>query len=301
VNVVQFVSGVARAHLGPAAWTTLRNGYLRVRDRAGPLIRAVQGSFTPAQFREHLEATLPRQWDILFVHSSVNGLQPMYRGGQLELLRTLIEFTGPDRTLAMPAFFFGDPAVGGAGETFARNPVFDLRRTPSQMGVLTEMFRRWPGALQSRNPVYRIAALGPLAKLLTSGHEHSTTLCGRGTPFATMAEHNALIVGIGKHYEVLTQVHHAEDVLGDAFPVPRSRPEPLPMTLIDGSERIEYALPLGGMEWRRDMWRLRTILPRGMIAEWSFRGAPMFATRAGDVSRALVEAALGGRTIYVRS
>ena len=41
----------------------------------------------------------------------------------------------------MPAFYFGDPDIGGANATFEKNPLFDLR-TPSQMGLATEIFGR---------------------------------------------------------------------------------------------------------------------------------------------------------------
>jgi hypothetical protein len=48
------------------------------------------------------------------------------------------------------------------------------------------------------------------------------------------------------------------------------------------------------------MWRLRRIMTPAQLREWRFHGAPMFATRAGDVSRAITEAAARGETIYVR-
>ena len=102
----------------------------------------------------------------------------------------------------MPAF--GDPAIGGPLATFAENPRFDVRRTPSRMGLASELFRRTRGVRQSRHPIYRIAALGPLAEQLTQGHETAEWPCGRGSPFDLMAERKTLILGIGKSSEVLT-------------------------------------------------------------------------------------------------
>ena len=200
----------------------------------------------------------------------------------------------------MPAFYFGDQSLGGAYATFKHQPRFDLRRTPSQMGLATELLRRSKGARQSRHPVYRVSALGPLAEALTHGHEVAGSPCGRGTPFDFMANHETWIVGIGKSFEVLTQVHHAEDVMGEEFPVPGEIGSGLTMTLVDGEEEIPFVLVHRGLRWRRNMWKLRDILGPDMLREWTFHHVPMFATRAGDVTAALMEAARRGVTLYER-
>ena len=115
-----------------------------------------------------------------------------------------------------------------------------------------------------------------------------------------MANHDTLILGIGKRFEVLTHVHHAEDVLGADFPVPRGDPNPLPITLIDGPERVSYALRGSGLEWKLDMWKLPGIMDSKTLQEWRFHHVPMFATRARDVTESLVKAARNGVTLYLR-
>ena len=110
--------------------------------------------------------------------------------------------------------------------------------------------------------------------------------------------HSTLILGIGKPFEVFTQVHHAEDVLGDAFPVPRSRGHGLPITLLDGDLAIPFSLAGGGLQGRRDIGRLRSMLDRQQLREWKFHQVPFFATRASDVSEALIAAARRGLTLY---
>jgi len=301
MSLYQTLTGLADRHLTPERMAALRTRYLALRTRARPFIRMVNGSFDAAKLRRHLEERIGRDWEVLFVHSSLNGLQPMFDGDALGLVRMLIDFAGQDRTIAMPAFYFGDPAIGGAGRTFEVRPRFDLKREASQMGLPSELFRRSKGVMQSRNPIYRVSALGPLADEMTHGHELADTLCGAGTPFDFMAKRNTLVLGLGKPLDVLTQVHHSEDVLGNAFPVPRntSPQPPLPMTLVEGGTEIAYRLPRDGLLWKRDMWRVRAIMSPGTLKEWSFHGAPMFAARAGDVSRSISEAARRGKTIYV--
>lgn len=298
MNLFERATGLASRHLSSDRLDWLRHVYLRFRRRLHPAMRRLYGSFDAASLRSHLEEKIGEDFEILMVHSSVNHMQPMYTEGPLELLRMLIDFCGTDRTLAMPAFYFGDPTIGGVRATFEQNPRIDLRRTPSQMGLVTELFRRTKGAHQSRHPVFRVTALGPMAETMTRGHELAGTPCGRGTPFDFMANHDTLILGIGKPFEVLTQVHHAEDLLGDAFPVPRTSGRPLEMMLADGAEEIKFSLAGGGLKGTRDMGRLRRIMDRNLLHEWKYHNVPLFATRAADVSEALIAAAGRGLTLY---
>ncbi|MFO1428797.1 MAG: AAC(3) family N-acetyltransferase [Candidatus Competibacteraceae bacterium] len=300
MNLIETVSGLAVRHLKQEQLLALRVRYLSLRTKLYPVMRLVYGTFDTAALRTHLEQRIGTQFEILMVHSSVNNMKPMYTGNPLELLRMLMAFCGPDRTLVMPAFYFGDPEIGGTVETFAKNPRFDVRRTPSQMGLVTELFRRSKGVVQSRNPVYRVAALGPLAAALTQGHERTLSPAGRGSPFDFMANHDTCIIGIGKPFQVLTQVHHAEEVMGADFPVPGDVGEGLSMTLIDGTEEIPFRLTKRSLLWRFNIWKLRTIMDRDSLQEWTFHHVPMFATRAGAVTTALVEAAKRGVTLYDR-
>ena len=224
-------------------------------------------------------------------------MKPMFVDSPLDLVRMLIDFCGPERTLAMPAFYFGEAELG-AYATFQKNPRFDLRRTPSQMGLATELFRRMPGVRQSRHPVYRVSALGPLAEELTTGHEHASSSAGRGSPFETMARRDTCIIGLGKPIQVLTQAHHTEEAMGDAFPVPSRAGTPLPMTLVDRDEEIHFELRGRGVDGRFDIWKLRKIMSRASLREWSFHHVPMFATRAHDVTQQLQHAAERGVTLY---
>jgi aminoglycoside 3-N-acetyltransferase len=302
MSLLETASSLAVRYLRQERLLALREGYFSLRTKLHPVMRAVYGTFDAAALRDHLLQKIGTDFEILMVHSSVNHMKPMYTGTPLDLVRMLISFCGPDRTLVMPAFYFGDPAIGGAYATFKERPRFDLRKTPSMMGLATEIFRRSKGVMQSRHPVYRMSALGPLAKRLTQGHEHAGSPSGRGTPFEFMAAHNTRIIGIGKPIQVMTQVHHVEELMGDDFPVPcaPSTGKGLSMTLVDGDEEIPFELAGRGLLWRFNIWKLRTIMNRESLQEWNFHHVPMFAARAGEVTTALVEAAKRGVTLYDR-
>jgi aminoglycoside 3-N-acetyltransferase len=298
VSPLEFVSGLAVRHLDESRIQALRQGYFRLRSSLNPLLKLIHGSFDAPALRAHLEQRLGQDFDILMVHSSVNHMKPMYSEGPLELVRMLLDFCGPQRTLAMPAFYFGEPGSGGALPTFRANPRFDLRRTPSQMGLATEMFRRMPGVCQSRHPVYRVAAKGPLAEALTAGHDRASSPAGRGSPFEFMARHRTLVIGIGKSMQVLTQAHHTEELMREEFPVPSYDAEGLDMVLLDGSGEQPFRLVGRTVEGRFNIWKLRDIMDRQSLREWQFHHVPLFAALAADVTAQTVAAARRGITLY---
>jgi aminoglycoside 3-N-acetyltransferase len=296
--VFELASGFANRHLPKERLLTLRAHYFSVRKKLYPLMTAVHGRFDATALHEHLLERVGNNFEILMVHSSVNNMKPMYTGGAVELVEMLRSFCGASRTLAMPAFYFGEPSIGGAYATFKEQPRFDLRRTPSQMGLATELFRRSKGVKHSRHPVYRLSALGPLDDPLIEGHETAGSGVGRDTPFDFMATHDTLIIGIGKPFEVLTQVHHAEEVMGDSFPVPWAQGDPLEMTLIDGQEEIPFRLENRRIQGRLNVWKLKAIMPSDKLQQWKFHNVPIFATRASDVASSLIAAARRGVTLY---
>ena len=300
MSLFDAATGLALRYLPRDQFAALREQYFALRTKLHPVMRAVYGSFDSAAVKTHLEQRVGRDFEILMVHSSINHMKPMYDDNPLQFVQMLREFCGAERTLAMPAFYFGDPDIGGASATFEKKPRFDLRRTPSQMGLATEVFRRTKGVRQSRHPIYRVSALGPLAETLTKGHETAKTAFGRGSPFDVMTAHETVILGIGKPIEVLTHIHHVEDLMGDRFPVPMSVGSHLPMTLVDGAQEIPFVLRRQGFTWKLNIWKMRKIMDPARLHEWRFHHVHLFAARAAEVTRALKNAAERGVTLYDR-
>lgn len=293
------VSKTAKRFLPDNTFLRVRNSYYALRKRLTPVLRIIHGTFDTAALRQHLEKTLDPDFEILMVHSSVNHMLPYYDGNPLELIRMLIDFCGPDRTLVMPAFFFGDPKIGSVIDTFKADPFFDLNKTSSQMGLATELFRRTKGVIQSRHPVYRVSALGPLAKALTEGHENASGPAGSGSPFEYMAARNTLIIGIGKSFDVMTQTHHVEGIMGDAFPIPRKADtENIIVTVLDGQEKIPVTLRGSGIQGHFNIAKLPQLLDKGDLKCWKFHHVPFFAAKAHTVTSKLIAAAKQGKTLY---
>lgn len=144
--------------------------------------------------------------DLILVHSAMSGLG-LVEGGADTFIGAFREVLTPSGTLAMPTF-----TVRGSMLEYARSgEVFDVLRTPSQTGKLTETFRQRPGVLRSLHPTHSVAALGPRAVWLTEGHHRCQTPFGPGSPFARLIEAGGKILCIGVEISYITSYHAFED------------------------------------------------------------------------------------------
>jgi aminoglycoside 3-N-acetyltransferase len=152
--------------------------------------------------------------DIVLVHSSYDAFEG-FTGRPTDVITVLKSVVGLTGGIMMPTLPFTGTAVG-----YARaSPVFDVRRTPSRMGLLTELFRRSPDVLRSVHPTHPVAVWGRDAAALIEGHHSATTPCGRDTPFARLLERQGKILLMGTDIGVLTFYHTIEDLLEHELPL----------------------------------------------------------------------------------
>jgi aminoglycoside N3'-acetyltransferase len=136
--------------------------------------------------------------DTVFLHSHLPAFG-LVEGGPGALLSALLEAAGGSGTLAMPAFTL----------SFPKTRVWELESTPSEMGVLTEAFRKSPGALRSLHPIHSVTAVGAGAAALTGGWSASSF--GPGSAFEMLHEADAWLLCAGVGAERLTFVHYVEE------------------------------------------------------------------------------------------
>lgn len=274
----------------------------QVRRKISPALRRWYGTYGNRELESGLRRHIPEDFDILMVHSSISNMQPMYCGTARDLLDLLLRLVGPNRTLAMPTFFFGTSELFNRAY-YRKYPRFDVRRTPSQMGLVTELFRRQAGIIRSMHPTHSVTALGPLAFELCGTHHLDRWPCGDLSPFAVMSRHKTAIIGLGvEYYRSLTQVHAIEERLGARFPIPRDEgAPPLHVQLTDQTGKcIDYEMsPPIAPGYVLKAERLAHFVREGDIKEWKLKGTIMYATEAAKIDVAIEQAALRGRTLYV--
>jgi len=168
--------------------------------------------FTPAELTKALAMLCIRTGDVLFAHVAY-GKFLGFSGGPPDVLACLRNAVSPSGTLLMPSMAF----IGSAVDYVQSDRVFDVRRTPSRMGVVTELFRRSPATVRSLHPTHPVLANGPMAEELLCDHASARTPCGEHSPFAKLPAANGKIALLGAGIGALTFYHYLEEVLEHAL------------------------------------------------------------------------------------
>lgn len=140
--------------------------------------------------------------DIVLVHSAYKSLGGV-EGGPQTVIDALLDLLTPEGTLIMPTFNFD----------FNEGAPWDVRSTPSKMGVLTELVRLDPRAKRVFHPFYSFAIIGKQADFLTRDRYKSSY--ERNSVFGKLRDLDAKIMIIGLDYtHSFTFVHHVEQMEG---------------------------------------------------------------------------------------
>lgn len=178
-----------------------------LKQRAKRGLTRLRNPISPAQTRRALAQLMGSGTDLLIVHSSLSTLG-RFSGGLEDVLAALREMTG---TLSLPTHSYTYPQSRGEPA-----PVFDPATTPSQNGLLTEVFRGQAGVRRSVHSTHSLALSG--AQLdLADGHDACETPCGAGTPYARMIERKGAALMFGVSFSAYTFFHTAEDAAGSPF------------------------------------------------------------------------------------
>lgn len=142
--------------------------------------------------KEILSETLERfgvePGDTVLVHSAWDSLRFAFASPK-EVLDSLLDHIGPNGTLVMPAIPMLEIEDG---------VLFDVDRTPSRAGLLSEYFRRQPGVQRSISINHSVCAIGPNALYLTSDHHLGLTSWDEYSPYRRLAEiPRAWVIGLG--------------------------------------------------------------------------------------------------------
>lgn len=238
--------------------------------------------------------------DVVFVHSSLDQLNldfPFYRA--LTLLRQVI---GPEGTMLFPTY--PNHRISSY-EYLLQAPVFDVRRTPSYAGLLTEFARKQPDAVRSLHPTKSVCAIGPLARELTSTHQNSRYPYDAGSPFYKLTKHHGKIVGLGVWTSRLSFAYCVDDAMKEAFParVYHDRVFAVPCIDYDGkTQTVEtYAHNMRIIDAHEGPNFFRAHMASDVCADLTIKGMKFFRVDARRFFDDLLALAKQDITVYPRS
>ena len=211
----------------------------QVKQRLKPLYFGGQGLLARALFaysRNDLEGAIKaigiRPGDSVFVHSGfkrANG----FTGSPSDVVDSLLEVVGTEGHLLMMSI----PYRGSSQKYTESDPVFDVTRTPSAVGLISEVFRRRSGVLRSLSPLHPVLAYGPLAEWLVADHEKCARSCGKGSPFERFLSLQGKFLFFDATFSSLTFMHYVEDLFSARLPVDLYHPMAAMVRVRDGAGR----------------------------------------------------------------
>lgn len=168
--------------------------------------------------------------DVILMHSAFKTLGEI-EGGAKTFYDAFLELLGEDGTLIVPSLSY---------ETVTReNPEFDINKSPSCVGYLSEFFRTSvDGVLRSIHPTHSCCAVGKYAKEIVSGHEKDITPVGENSPFAKLPKYNGKILMLGCGVRCNTSMHGVEETAEPPYCIDRENP--VRYILKNGKNAVEH-------------------------------------------------------------
>jgi aminoglycoside 3-N-acetyltransferase len=171
--------------------------------------------------------------DSVLVHSSLSKIG-FVNGGARTVVDALLETIGEEGTLLFPAY----PASGRNKDYLKKKLVFDIAKTPSQVGSITEYFRKLNGIFRSFHPTDSVCAKGKLAEFYTNTHYGQLTPYNEFSPFKKLCAKNGKILMLGTNLSSCSNFHTLEDAVDFKYPVYDKDTVSVNMIDYEGKEQI---------------------------------------------------------------
>ena len=218
-----------------------------------------------------------RPGGVLLAHSSLRSLGHV-PGGAETVIQGLLAALGSEGTLLLPALSYE--------HVLPEKPIFDVRVTPSNVGIIPETFRLRPGVRRSVHPTHSVCAVGRLAEALLTPHLLDTTPCGPHSPFHVLPSYGGQILMLGCGLEPNTSMHAIEELV--VPPYLYDPPLEYQLTLADGTTIRKTYLPHNFRGWIQRYDRVEHFLTAPALRQGRVLAAEAFLIEAS----ALWEAAL---------
>lgn len=177
----------------------------QVSRQEKPLYETNNSAICYADFIQSLKKVGIQQKDIIFVHSDISVFGKLCTPSRSFLLKNLInalkETVGKTGTIVMPTFTY----------SFCKGEAFDVNNTCSNVGVLTEFFRKQPKTTRTTHPIFSVAIWGKQKKELVKISKDSFDA---DSIFGKLHQLNGKIIFLGAPFRSCTYLHFIEQAHG---------------------------------------------------------------------------------------
>jgi aminoglycoside 3-N-acetyltransferase len=244
------------------------------------LVNAVL-SYDTERLRETLRSLGVQTGDSVMLHSAF-GRDHGFRGSIEQLTDAFIDVVGPEGHLLMVSL----PYRSSSLEYLRNLKHFDVRNTPSMMGLVSEFFRRRGDVLRSAHPTHPVLVRGPRAEWFVADHPDCLYPCGPGSPFDKLAQVDGKVVFFNVPFDTFTFFHHLEHLVSPQLPFRLYADEPFRVPIIDGNgeQRIvtTYVFSLDAISRRRFAVLEAALRQRGSIQQRRIGNSRIQSIRVRD-------------------
>ena len=244
-----------------------------------------------------LHALGVRPGDTVMLHSAWSR-EHGFRGSIPELIDTFLEAVGPDGHLLMVSLPYRNAAL----DWLQSGRRFDVRKTPSMMGMVSEVFRRRSDVQRSLHPTHPILVHGPDPGRFIDAHPACVYPCGPGTPFDELARADGRVVFLNVPLDMFTFFHFLEHRVSPRLPFALYAEPPFDAPVVDaeGRERTvrTYAFAREAIQRRRPERLYDALRRRGSVAEQRVGATRLLALRVRDAIACTDELERSGGLFY---
>jgi aminoglycoside 3-N-acetyltransferase len=241
-----------------------------------------------------------REGDALMVHSSWPR-ECGFRGDIGRLTEVFLEAVGSSGHLLMPSLPYRTSALA----YLQRVDRFDVRKTQSRMGLVTEFFRRRDGVVRSLHPTHPILVFGPRADEFVAGHERCVHACGPGSPFDALTHEHGKVMFFDVSFAAFTYFHYLEHRVHERAGVKLYTDEVFVVPVVDahGNESVvrTHAFSKEALRTRRFAWFEQQLRKRDIIRTKRVGNSTLEAVDLDDVVACVEAMASEGRFFYDRT
>ena len=185
-------------------------------------------SYDARKLKAGLRALGVEAGDTVLLHSSFEEHHG-FRGTIQEVTDVFIDAVAPGGNLLMVSLPYRSSSLA----YLSKLKRFDVRKTPSMMGMVSELFRRRAGVLRSLSPSHPMLALGPKAAWFVADHQLCQRPCGPGSPFEKLLLSDAKAVFYNTSFEAYTFFHYLEHLVSTQMPFSLYTDTPFQAQVVD--------------------------------------------------------------------
>jgi aminoglycoside N3'-acetyltransferase len=176
-----------------------------------PLKKKYYEPFNDIKFKKYLNNIGIKKGDSIFIMCSVNNIYKK-TGHNLPvniMLNAILEVVGKKGTVMALSFSHNREKILSGKE------IFNIRKTNTTSGILSELIRRKSGSVRSMHPIFSAVAYGYKAKVYCSEHHKSFYPFDRRSPYYKIMQDSGKYLGIGCGIEAYTPAHMIDDYFKD--------------------------------------------------------------------------------------